>query len=124
MKYDFSEDEKLREVLQSIITLQNINIEIVGCWIWVDGNTYEHKDTLKALGFKWAREKKKWYFHTESFRKRSHKKLSMDDIRNYYGSTEVQTEEVKRIKEVVLCQDLVQVKMRNFSHFNLPKAQP
>ena len=79
--------------------LQNINIEIVGCWIWVDGNTYEHKDTLKALGFKWAREKKKWYFHTESFRKRSHKKLSMDDIRNYYGSTEVQTEEVKRIKE-------------------------
>ena len=99
MKYDFSEDEKLREVLQSIITLQNINIEIVGCWIWVDDNTYEHKDTLKALGFKWAREKKKWYFHTESFRKRSHKKLSMDDIRNYYGSTEVQTEEVKRIKE-------------------------
>ena len=25
---------------------------------------------------------------------------------------------------VVLCQDLVQVKMRNFSHFNLPEAQP
>ena len=93
MKYDFSEDEKLREVLQSIITLQNINIEIVGCWIWVDG------DTLKALEFKWAREKKKWYFHTEAFRKRSKKKLSMDDIRNYYGSTEVQTETIRRIKE-------------------------
>lgn len=99
MKYDFSEDEKLREVLQHIVTMENINIEIVGCWIWVDGNTYEHKDTLKALGFKWAREKKKWYFHTEAFRKRSKKKLSMDDIRNYYGSTEVQTEEIKRIKE-------------------------
>ena len=27
-------------------------------------------------------------------------------------------------REVVLCQDLVQVKMRNFSHFNLPEAQP
>ena len=26
--------------------------------------------------------------------------------------------------DMVLCQDLVQVKMRNFSHFNLPKAQP
>lgn len=26
--------------------------------------------------------------------------------------------------ELVLCQDLVQVKMRNFSHFNLPEAQP
>ncbi len=99
MKYDFSEDKTIREVLQKIIGLANINIEIVGCWIWVDGNTYEHKDTLKTLGFKWAREKKKWYFHTESFRKKSNKKLSMEDIRNYYGSTEVQTEEIRRLKQ-------------------------
>lgn len=99
MKYDFAEDAKLREVLKSIITMQGINIEIVGCWIWIDGDTFAHKDTLKALGFKWAREKKKWYFHTEAFRKKSHKKLSMNDIRSYYGSTEVQTEEVKRLKQ-------------------------
>lgn len=99
MKYDFTEDKKLREVLQRIITMQGLNIEIVGCWIWVDGSTFVHKDALKTLGFKWAKEKKKWYFHTEAFRKRSHKKLSMDDIRNYYGSTEVQTEELKRLKQ-------------------------
>lgn len=99
MKYDFSEDAKLREVLQQIITFESINIEIVGCWIWVDGNTYDYKDTLKSIGFKWAREKKKWYFHTETFRKRSHKKLSMEDIRNYYGSTEVETDGTKRLKQ-------------------------
>ena len=99
MKYDFSEDAKLREVLQQIITFEGINIEIVGCWIWVDGNTYDYKDTLKNIGFKWAREKKKWYFHTEAFRKRSHKKLSMEDIRNYYGSTEVETDGTKRLKQ-------------------------
>lgn len=99
MKYDFSEDQKLREVLQRIIILDGISIEIVGCWIWVDGNTYGYKDTLKEIGFKWAREKKKWYFHTEAFRKRSHKKLSMDDIRNYYGSTEVETVGTKKLKQ-------------------------
>ncbi len=99
MKYDFSEDAKLREVLQQIITFEGINIEIVGCWIWVDGNTYDYKDTLKGIGFKWAREKKKWYFHTEAFRKRSHKKLSMEDIRNYYGSTEVETDGTRRLKQ-------------------------
>lgn len=99
MKYDFSEDAKLREVLQRIITFEGINIEIVGCWIWVDGNTYAYKNVLKEIGFKWAREKKKWYFHTEAFRKRSHKKLSMDDIRNYYGSTEVETDGTKRLKQ-------------------------
>ena len=100
MKYDFGEDEKLREVLQRIITLDGINIEIVGCWIWVDGNTYGYKDLLKEVGFKWAREKKKWYFHTEAFRKRSHKVLSMDDIRSYYGSTEVEREERKMLKQL------------------------
>ena len=99
MKYDFSEDAKLREVLQQIITFEGINIEIVGCWIWVDGNTYSYKDTLKGIGFKWAREKKKWYFHTEAFRKKSHKKLSMEDIRNYYGSTEVEIDGTKRLKQ-------------------------
>ena len=100
MKYDFTEDQKLREVLQQIITFEGINIEIVGCWIWVDGNTYQNKDSLKSIGFKWAREKKKWYFHTEAFRKKSHKKLSMDDIRNYYGSTDIETNGAKRLQVV------------------------
>ena len=31
---------------------------------------------------------------------------------------------INRKKCMVLCQDLVQVKMRNFSHFNPPEAQP
>ena len=30
----------------------------------------------------------------------------------------------KKMQKLVLCQDLVQVKMRNFSHFNPPEAQP
>lgn len=99
MKYDFAEDEKLREVLSKIITFVGINIEIIGNWIWIDGDTYGYKDEVKAMGFKWAREKKKWYFHTEAFRKRSHKKLSIDDIRNYYGSTEVETEGRKQLRQ-------------------------
>lgn len=71
IKYDFTEDRKPREVLQQIITFEGINIEIIGCWIWLDGNTYDYKTTLKEIGFKWAREKKKWYFHTEAFRKKA-----------------------------------------------------
>ena len=99
MKYDFAEDEKLREVLSKIITFVGINIEIIGNWICIDGDTYSYKDEVKAMGFKWAREKKKWYFHTDAFRKKSHKKLSIDDIRNYYGSTEVETEGRKQLRQ-------------------------
>lgn len=90
MKYDFAEDEKLREMLSKVIHFTGIDIELVGAWIWVSGNTYSCKKELKELGFKWANQKKMWYWHSEAFRKKSRKSLSMDDIRNYYGSTRVE----------------------------------
>lgn len=94
MKYDFTEDEKLREMLNKIIHFNGIDIELVGAWIWVSGNIYACKKDLKGLRFRWASQKKMWYWHSEVFRKRSHKTLSMDDIRNYYGSTEVRHESI------------------------------
>ena len=77
----------------------SITIEVCGSWIWVSGNTYPHKEELKQYGLKYASKKKQWYWHNEAFRKKGKKALSMDDIRSYYGSTEVQTEAIKRIKE-------------------------
>lgn len=93
MKYDFSEDIKLREVLNKVINFTDVTIELCGSWIWISGNTYQYKKELKEIGFKWASNKKAWYWHSEAFRKRSNKKLSMNDIRKYYGSTEVQPEQ-------------------------------
>ncbi len=89
MKYDFAEDELLREMLNKIINFNRIDIELVGAWIWLSGNTYAYKKELKDLGFRWASQKKMWYWHSEAFRKKSRKTLSMDEIRNYYGSTEI-----------------------------------
>lgn len=92
MKWDTAEDAALREKLREVIHMAGINITIVGCWIWIDGNTFPHKNELKAAGFKWAREKKKWYWHSEAFRKRSRKKLSFSDICGLYGAANVETE--------------------------------
>lgn len=97
MKYNFEEDELLREILAKVIRYSDITIEIIGNWIWLSGNTYQYKEDFKKLGFKFASWKKAWYWHSEAFRKRSKKKLSMNDIRSYYGSTEVETESHKRI---------------------------
>ena len=98
MKYDFTEDAKLREMLGKIIGFDGITIEIIGNWIWAFDSYIYHKE-LKELGFRYARNKKAWYFHTDAFRKKSHKSLSMEDIRNYYGSTEVETDGTKKLKQ-------------------------
>ena len=95
--YDFTADQALREVLQKIIIFDGLNIEIIGSWIWVNGNTYQYKAILKEYGFKWASSKKMWYFHNDNYVKKSRKKLSIDDIWNYYGSTTVDTESQKKL---------------------------
>ena len=97
MKYNFEEDEKLREILNKIINFTGITIEICGSWIWASGNTYQYRKEFKDIGFKFAGKKKSWYWHSEAFQKRSHKTLSMNDIRNYYGSTEIETNTRKQI---------------------------
>ena len=98
MKYDFSEDQALREMLNKIIGFSNVTIEICGSWILVF-NSYEHRKELKATGFKYTSKKKAWYWHSETFRKKGRKVLSMEDIRIYYGSTEVETGITKRLKQ-------------------------
>ena len=97
--WNYEEDKAIREMLQKIIHFTNITIEICGSWIWISGNTYQYKTELKEIGFKWASQKKQWYWHSESFRKKGKKTLSMDDIRSYYGSTEVKPEERLRLKQ-------------------------
>lgn len=98
-QYNYESDILLREMLQKVIILADISIEICGSWIWISGNTYKHKTFLKEIGFKWASQKKQWFYHVEPFRKKSNKPLSMDDIRSYYGSTEVYTATQRLLKQ-------------------------
>lgn len=97
MKYNFEEDELLRGMLNKVVHFSDITIEIIGNWIWLSGNTYQYRKEFKELGFKFAGQKKMWYWHSEAFIKKSHRTLSMNDIRNYYGSTEVETNAQKKI---------------------------
>ena len=97
VKWNFEEDEKLREVLQKIINFEGISIEICGSWLWISGNTYQYRKAFKELGFMWASTKKMWYWKPETYIKKSRKALSMEDIRSYYGSTEVKTQSQKKL---------------------------
>lgn len=95
--YDWENDKALREVLEKIINFNGIEIEIIGQWIWCF-NSKEYRKELKELGFRYAPKKYAWYFHTENFRKKSHKTVSLNDIRSYYGSTKVNTNQMELLE--------------------------
>ena len=46
-------------IINEYIKYQNMNIDIVGSWIWIDGNVYEIKNQLKETGSKWSKNKRK-----------------------------------------------------------------
>lgn len=82
--------EAYRAALSAIITLPGLDIELVGNWIWVGGNTYPAREALKGAGFYFASKKKMWYFRTEEFScKGARNSKDMDQIRGKYGSQKV-----------------------------------
>ena len=87
-------DEKIREKLDEIIHCKGVNIEVVGLWIWLDGDTFAWKDVIKAAGFTWSRNRKKWHYTPyDTGRFYKGKRLDFQDIRNAYGSAKVETKE-------------------------------
>jgi hypothetical protein len=79
-------NEAFREVIQEIINYPGIDIELIGRWIWVSGATYPIRDVLKKSGFWYASKKKMWYWHPPDAKSQNREEMSIDEIRERYGS--------------------------------------
>ena len=79
--------EEFREILEKLLKLDGLEIELCGCWLWIGGNTREHKEELKAAGCRWSNNKKMWYWHHVEEGSKWHRgKRTMSEIRTKYGS--------------------------------------
>jgi hypothetical protein len=86
--------EEYRKAVEKIINLEGINIELIGCWIWVSGNTRAHSEYLKSPDngpkFFWAKKKLMWYFRGEEYKVRlKGKSKEIGEIRAKYGSERI-----------------------------------
>ena len=90
--YDSAKDQKLRDMIIKLSRYHGLTIELCAVWLWVSGNTKEHKDELHRLGLHYARNKKCWYIHFDDFVKYGKHPASMDYIRDKYGSTVIHAE--------------------------------
>lgn len=76
-------------IIEALLKMEGVGVEICGKFIWLDGNTYAHKTEIKALGFKWASKKKKWFLAPADWRKRDRREWTMGEIRAAHGSKRV-----------------------------------
>lgn len=50
--------EEFREILAVLLGLPGLTVELCGSWLWISGETRQHKDALKAAGCRWSSNKK------------------------------------------------------------------
>lgn len=85
--HDLNEVEgTLKEKIEAALNM-GLDVELIGLWVWVSGDTKPHKEELKAQGFKWSpkKEGQPWYFAgVPSFNR---KPQDLETIRASYGST-------------------------------------
>lgn len=88
--------KKFIEIIDKLLRIKGIEIEIVGDWIWLSGDTYNNRQMLKILGCRFSKGRKQWYWTFSPYHKQ-HSKLSNEEIRNLFGS-----QFIKRQPEEVL----------------------
>ena len=79
--------EYFKKIIDELMRMDDVIIEIIGCFIWLTGNTRQYKDQIKALKFQWHSKKIAWYLKPDDYKKRSHKDYDLEEIRNMYGTS-------------------------------------
>ena len=82
--------EEFRNIINALISLEGIEIELMGRWILVSGNTKPHKQKLKKLNFRWCKKKVAWSWHRAEDSTISKGNYTLNEIREKYGSTSYQ----------------------------------
>lgn len=84
------QSEDFINIINSIINF-NIDIEIIGSWVWCF-NSYEYREQLKKLGFKYSAKRKAWVWHSGEYKRRK-SNMALDAIREKYGCDKIREKE-------------------------------
>ena len=84
------------EIINKVLHMDGVMIEIIGSWVWLEGNTYTYREQIKEAGFFYSKNKRAWYHNgdTEKSRKKGH--YTMTQIKEKFGCETVDT--VKQAK--------------------------
>ena len=83
--------QEFQEIIDKLIFFDGITIEIIGSWIWLTGNTYQYREQIKELNFKYSKNKKSWYFNgnDNNIKRRGH--FTLEELRNRFETSEIET---------------------------------
>lgn len=89
-KYNYNNkiEQEIMDKISELLKIANLQIDLIGLWIWVRGDTKPHKETLKSLGCYWHSVRKCWYWKPKGFSRTRSNPGSLDDLAKKYGVKE------------------------------------
>ena len=79
--------EHFKDLINELMRMEDIIIEIIGCFVWVTGNTKEYKEKLKEMNFQWHSKKLAWFLKPEDYCIKNTREYGIDEIRAMYGTS-------------------------------------
>jgi curved DNA-binding protein CbpA len=92
-RYNETVEQDLMDKIVELLKLRmaDVEIELIGTWIWVSGDTRPVKEQLKAAGCSWHSKRSRWYWHGKTYR-RKYSGVDFNTLRYMYGSRTFESE--------------------------------
>lgn len=85
-RYDAAKESEIMDVIRALLAIPGIDVDLVGRWLWISGETRPVKDQLKALGCRWSPDKSLWYWRSADSKRPWKGTGNFEDICNTYGA--------------------------------------
>ena len=86
--YNREREEAAAALVGELLTLRmtDVDIWIIGTWVWATGDTKPHRAGLKALKMRWHSKRVCWYWSPPGYRSRYNSRASLADLADTYGA--------------------------------------
>ena len=87
-KYEAEREKEIMEMIEKLIAIigdHQIEIMLIGRWVWLLGETKPLKEELKALKCKWHRDRKCWFWRSADDRGHG-RGGNLDELAQKYGA--------------------------------------
>ena len=70
------------------LDMEGVDVDLIGVWIWITGDTRPHKDGIKATGCKWNSTRKCWFYKPKDSVRYYRSTGSLEDLAKQYGAVD------------------------------------
>ena len=101
-RYSYKRDveQGLMDKISELLALRlgpTVEINLIGTWIWILGDTKPVKDKIKSVGCKWHSKRGCWYWQNDGYKRRySHKSLGA--LASQYGCDKFANDPYKTVQ--------------------------